>query len=240
MWIVRLALRRPYTFIVLAILIMLLGVFAIVRTPTDIFPNIKIPVVAVIWRYTGLSPEEMATRLVLGPSASRRPRSMTSSTPSRRPSPAQRWSSTSSSRTSTRSCRSRRSPRSRRRSCARAAGHHPALRPRLQRLLGADAAAGTLEPDSLGGADLRPRQQHHPHRARHRAGRLDALPLRRQAAPGTGGSRSAGAARPGPLRQRCHQRHRRAEPDPAGRHREDRRPRVLRHAQRQPAHRSRI
>jgi multidrug efflux pump subunit AcrB len=65
MWIVRLALRRPYTFIVLAIVIMLLGVFAILRTPTDIFPNIRIPVVAVIWRYTGLSPEEMATRLVL-------------------------------------------------------------------------------------------------------------------------------------------------------------------------------
>src|SRR5579864_1967071 len=65
MWIVRLALRRPYTFIVLAIVITLLGVFAISRTPTDIFPDIKIPVVATIWRYTGLSPEEMATRLVL-------------------------------------------------------------------------------------------------------------------------------------------------------------------------------
>src|SRR6202047_2951149 len=66
MWIVSLALRRPYTFIVLALLITLLGVFAIVRTPTDIFPNIKIPVVATVWRYSGLSPDEMATRLVLG------------------------------------------------------------------------------------------------------------------------------------------------------------------------------
>jgi len=66
MWIVRLALRRPYTFLVLAIVITLLGVFSILRTPTDIFPNIKIPVVATIWRYTGLSPEEMATRIVLG------------------------------------------------------------------------------------------------------------------------------------------------------------------------------
>ena len=65
MWIVKLALRRPYTFLVLAILITLLGVFSIMRTPTDIFPNIKIPVVAAIWRYTGLSPDEMATRLVL-------------------------------------------------------------------------------------------------------------------------------------------------------------------------------
>ena len=65
MWIVQLALRRPYTFLVLAIVITLLGVFAILRTPTDIFPNINIPVVAAIWRYTGLSPDEMATRLVL-------------------------------------------------------------------------------------------------------------------------------------------------------------------------------
>jgi len=66
MWIVSLALRRPYTFIVLALLIALLGVFAILRTPTDIFPNIRIPVVATVWRYSGLSPNEMATRLVLG------------------------------------------------------------------------------------------------------------------------------------------------------------------------------
>src|SRR6202451_2885670 len=65
MWIVRLALQRPYTFIVLAIVIMLLGVFSILRTPTDIFPNINIPVVAAVWKYTGLSPEEMAERLVL-------------------------------------------------------------------------------------------------------------------------------------------------------------------------------
>jgi multidrug efflux pump subunit AcrB len=65
MWIVKLALGRPLTFIVLAILIMLLGMFSILRTPTDIFPNIKIPVVAAVWKYTGLSPEEMAERLVL-------------------------------------------------------------------------------------------------------------------------------------------------------------------------------
>jgi CzcA family heavy metal efflux pump len=65
MWIVKLALRRPYTFLVLAIVITLLGVFSILRTPTDIFPNIKIPVVATVWRYAGLSPDQMANRLVL-------------------------------------------------------------------------------------------------------------------------------------------------------------------------------
>jgi multidrug efflux pump subunit AcrB len=65
MWIVKIALQRPYTFIVLAILILLLGVYSILRTAKDIFPNIKIPVVAAIWNYTGLQPEEMATRIIL-------------------------------------------------------------------------------------------------------------------------------------------------------------------------------
>ncbi len=66
MWIVRLALRRPLTFIVLAILIFILGVFTLLRTPTDIFPNINIPVVSVVWAYNGLSPEEMTGRITSG------------------------------------------------------------------------------------------------------------------------------------------------------------------------------
>ncbi len=65
MWIVKVALQRPYTFIVLAIMIVLLGGYAIANTAVDIFPNIKIPVATVIWRYTGLLPEEMANRIVL-------------------------------------------------------------------------------------------------------------------------------------------------------------------------------
>ncbi len=64
MWIVRLALQRPYTFVVLAILILIMGALAIVRTPTDIFPNINIPVVSIIWTYNGLVPEDMADRIV--------------------------------------------------------------------------------------------------------------------------------------------------------------------------------
>ena len=64
MWIVQLALRRPYTFIVLALLILIIGPLAILRTPTDIFPNINIPVVSIIWRYNGLSTEEMEGRIV--------------------------------------------------------------------------------------------------------------------------------------------------------------------------------
>jgi multidrug efflux pump subunit AcrB len=64
MWIVRLALRRPYTFVVFALLILILGVFSIETMPTDIFPNIDIPVVTVIWNYGGLSAQEMANRIV--------------------------------------------------------------------------------------------------------------------------------------------------------------------------------
>src|ERR1039457_1825177 len=64
MWIVRLALRRPYTFVVMALLIAILGTSAIVSMPVDIFPYIDIPVVSVVWNYNGLSPEEMEKRLV--------------------------------------------------------------------------------------------------------------------------------------------------------------------------------
>jgi multidrug efflux pump subunit AcrB len=63
MWIVRVALDRPYTFIVLAVLILVLSPVMILRTPTDIFPNIDIPVVAVGWQYTGMNPEELEGRL---------------------------------------------------------------------------------------------------------------------------------------------------------------------------------
>ncbi len=65
MWIVRLALRQPYTFTVLALLLLLLGPIVIAITPTDIFPNINIPVVAILWQYSGLSAEQMSSRIVL-------------------------------------------------------------------------------------------------------------------------------------------------------------------------------
>src|ERR1700744_702465 len=63
MWIVRLALNRPYTFIVLAILILIAAPVVILRTPTDIFPTINIRVVAIAWQYTGLNPEELEGRV---------------------------------------------------------------------------------------------------------------------------------------------------------------------------------
>src|ERR1700737_1935987 len=65
MWIVRLALRRPYTFIVMSLLIAILGGISILTTPTDIFPYINIPVAGVIWSYSGMSPDDMAKRVLL-------------------------------------------------------------------------------------------------------------------------------------------------------------------------------
>src|ERR1700691_6671564 len=63
MWIVKIALDRPYTFIVLALLILIAAPVVIFRTPTDIFPNINIPVVSIGWTYTGLNAEELEGRL---------------------------------------------------------------------------------------------------------------------------------------------------------------------------------
>src|SRR5471030_68821 len=62
---VRIALTRPYTFVVLAVLILIVGPLAALRTPTDIFPEIRIPIIAVVWGYTGLPPDEMSGRVML-------------------------------------------------------------------------------------------------------------------------------------------------------------------------------
>ena len=64
MWIVRIALTRPYTFIVAALVIVLMTPIVLMRTPTDVFPNIDIPVVSICWNYAGLSPQLMEDRVV--------------------------------------------------------------------------------------------------------------------------------------------------------------------------------
>jgi len=64
MWIVKLALARPYTFIVLSMVLLLISPVVLLRTPVDIFPSINIPVISVIWTYSGLVPAEMETRVV--------------------------------------------------------------------------------------------------------------------------------------------------------------------------------
>jgi len=64
MWIVSLALRRPYTFVVMALLILILTPIVILRTSIDIFPDINIPVISIIWQYSGMEPQEMADRFL--------------------------------------------------------------------------------------------------------------------------------------------------------------------------------
>jgi multidrug efflux pump subunit AcrB len=64
MWIVKVALSRPYTFVVLALVLVIISPVILLRTPVDIFPNINIPVISVIWTYSGLAPAEMGTRIV--------------------------------------------------------------------------------------------------------------------------------------------------------------------------------
>jgi multidrug efflux pump subunit AcrB len=61
---VKIALNRPYTSIVIALLIILFGPLAVLKSPTDIFPDIKIPVISAVWSYTGLPPEDMAGRVI--------------------------------------------------------------------------------------------------------------------------------------------------------------------------------
>ena len=80
MWIVRVALSRPYTFVVLALLILMVSPLVILRTPTDVFPNIDIPVIAVIWTYTGLDAQDMEGRMTSVFERNLQVRSTTSST----------------------------------------------------------------------------------------------------------------------------------------------------------------
>ena len=61
---VRIALRLPYTFVVLALLILITGILAALRTPVDIFPEIRIPIISTVWQYTGLPPDELSGRIV--------------------------------------------------------------------------------------------------------------------------------------------------------------------------------
>ncbi len=69
MWVVRVALQRPYTFVVLAFLILIVGPLAAIGTPTDIFPNIGVPVIGVAFQFTGLSPDDMSGRIITPMSA---------------------------------------------------------------------------------------------------------------------------------------------------------------------------
>ena len=173
MWIVRVALSRPYTFVVLALAILLVGPLTILRTPTDIFPNINIPVVAVVWNYGGSFARRWRT-------ASSRTSSATVTTTvndiehiesqSLRgivgregllPAGAQHRAG--------RRAGHRHLPV---RAPAAAPGHQPAVHPQLQRVDGPGPAARAVGAEAVRAAALRPRGELPPHAAGDRSGRV--------------------------------------------------------------------
>ena len=196
MWIVRLALRRPYTFVVLAILILILGAFSILRTPTDIFPNINIPVVSIIWNYTGLNAQEMSDRII----------SVTERTLTTTVNDIEHIESQSLNgiavvkiffqpNAKLERAIAQVTAISQTQLSAIAAGNHAAADHQLQRVQRADSAAGALRRQAFRAAADRLRRQLHSHPSWSRfAGRRGSLSLRRQAAAGAGGSEHGRAA----------------------------------------------
>ena len=196
--VVKLALKRPYTFVVMAILILIFGGVAALQTPTDIFPNIGIPVISVVWSYTGLPPDDMAGRII---------------------SPYERALSTTVN--DIEHIESQSLPRLRRRQNlfpaerqhqrragaghgdladhpeATAAGRHPADHSRLQRLERADHPACAVERHALAGRALRSRAELHPARSSPPSpGAQLPYPYGGADAPGADRSRPERAARP--------------------------------------------
>ena len=225
---VRIALRRPYTFVVLALLLLIIGPLAALRTPVDIFPEIRIPVIAAIWQYTGLPPAEMAGRMVTQFRA-------------RADHDRQRHRAYRSQLLHRRRHRQNLLPAGRRHPHRQRAGHRdlanvaasrcrPARVPPL--ILNYNASTVPIIQLALvrqgpAGADaVRPRAELRARAHRHRAGRRHALPVRRQVPPGSDRRQPGSDARARPLRPGRRQRAGRAEPDHAGRHREDRQLRI--------------
>ena len=204
MWIVRVALDRPYTFIVLALLILILSPLVILGTPTDIFPNINIPVVAVVWTYTGLNPEEMEGRIT-----TRYERSLTTLVDN-----IQHIESTSYNglgagqdlSAAERQPRHRQRAGDRRRRRLMLRQMPPGTQP--PEILNFSASSvpilqlGLSGPGHVGAGTQRPRPELPAHPAGHRAGRGDPLSVRRQAARDDDQSQSAAAAGKGTFARR--------------------------------------
>ena len=220
MWIVALALRRPYTFVVMALVIILLMPLVILRTPVDIFPDINIPVISVVWNYTGFAPaghgrphrhqlrarhdhhgqRHRAHRVAVGERRRRHQDLL--------PAGGQ-YSDRAGAGDS---------------DCADhgarpAAGHDAAAGHSVHGLDHADRAARPQQQDPARAAAVRSGPELPAHPAGDGAGRGHAVSLRRQDSPGAGRSRHAAAAGQRPVAQRHRQRHQRAEPDHSVGHR---------------------
>ena len=229
---VRIALRRPYTFVVLALVILIIGPLAALRTPVDIFPDIRIPVVAIVWQYTGLAAgaDGRAHHLPVAARADddgqrhrthrgnvlQRPRHHQGVLPARRRHPARQRADHGDFADAAQ---------------ADAAEHDAAAHSQLQRLDRSDhpARAFRLGPVRAGAGRHRP--QHAAHAARHRSRRRHSPALWRQAAAGADRPRCAGDAGARPVRPGRRQRARRAESDHAGGTRKNRLVRIRHPAQ---------
>ena len=229
---VRIALSRPYTFVVLALLLLIIGPLAALRTPTDIFPEIRIPVIGVVWKYTGLPPDQMAGRIITPFQ-----RALTTTVNDIEHIVANSYTgfgivkiffqpnvdirTANAQVTAISQTMIRQMP--------------PGATPPL--ILNYSASTVPIIQLALSGEGpdraepRRPRHQPAAHAAGHGAGRGDPLSVRRQAAPGPDRSQSGGAAGPRPVRPGRRQRAGRAEPDHAGRHPEDRQLRIHHPAQ---------
>ncbi len=203
MWIVRLALQRPYTFVVMSMLIVILGVVTILRMPTDIFPDIDIPVISVVWHVQRpvARGDGEAHRQQLRAQRSRR-RSTTSSTSRARRSPASRSSRSSSSRApSIEAATAQVTAISQTALAADAAGHDAAAHHPVQRVERAHPAARARErhASASSSCSTTARTSSAPTSRPSRARRSPAL--RRQAAPGHDRHRPAAALRAGACRR---------------------------------------
>ena len=240
MWIVALALRRPYTFVVVALLLLILGPIVIYRTPTDIFPNINIPVVSIIWNYTGLNSQDMANRIV-----TLTERTLTTTVDNIEHSESQSLNGiavvkvffqphaniekaiaqiTAISQTQLRQLPPGTTP-------PLVITYNASTVPILQLAL--------VRTETFRAAAVRLWRELHPHAAGHDSRRGHSLSVRRQAAPGAGRSGYQRAAGEGSVAAGRRQRHQRAESDSALGHSQDRPVRVRRRPERQPANRGR-
>ena len=237
MWIVRLALRRPYTFVVMALAILLLGVVAIVRMPADVFPDIDIPVVSAIWTYTGVSPDEMAEVITI-----RSERGFTTGVNDIEHMESQSLAGLAVIKLFFHPERQSGSGGGAGDGAVAIASGRAAdrrfIRPTVIRYNAASVPILQLgiSSDTLSeGQQLRSRLQFSPHAARQHAGRQFPAALRRQAAADHGGYQPAGAVCARAFGRRCFERAEQSEPDSAHRQRENRHARISRGAEQQPA-----
>src|SRR5271170_2411928 len=174
MWIVRLALARPYTFVVLALVILLLTPVVLLRTPTDIFPEINIPVISLVWNYAGLEPQEMEQRIT-----SNSERAVTTLVNDVEHIESQSLNGIAVVKIYFQPHANVQTALAQ----ATATWNHSSARRHLFRVHRSRHSNRSHQRQPQRAADLRLRQQFHPHPTSHRAGRGTALSLRRQAAP---------------------------------------------------------